>query len=333
MIVSSNIIRLFFSFTKQSFLLYLFFVSCLLTGQNFEKIDHTALHYSRNIVNANELAEKINKDFSNDLEKIRALYIYVTNTVEYNINEYKYGVDNYSFIYSSKEELEQKIRQRNLGIINKTLSTKKAICEGYSMVFKEVCDIINIKCVVISGFTRTPFSQIGKLPLEGKHAWNAVYINSKWNLVDTTWGAGYSSGSNHWIKEYDEHYFFTNPKDIITTHFPEESKWQLLNSSKSEIQFTSQPLYSSLFFKEKIQLLFPESGILNTKNEFIILKLKNVKPDAELGYAFKNDYYLTTLIPEFKNNIATLKIPLKGKRNTTLNILIDTEMILQYRIK
>jgi hypothetical protein len=333
MLKSKNRTRLFYKIVKQSFLLYLFFVSCLLTGQKYEKVDRVALQYSRNIVNAHVLAKKIDTDFSNNLEKIRALYIYLTNTVAYNLNEYTYGVDTYSFRYSSKEELEQKIRQRNLKIINKTLSTKKAICEGYSMTFKEVCDILKIKCVIISGYTRTPFSEIGKLPLEGKHAWNAVYIDSKWKLIDCTWGAGYSKDSNHWIKAYDEHYFFTPPKDISTTHFPEKSKWQLLSTAKTEIEFTCQPLYSSLFFKEGIQLISPDSGILDTQKEFIILKLKKVKPDTEFGYAFEKEYYLTTLIPEFQNNIALLKIPRKGKRNTTLTILIDTKMVLRYRIK
>jgi transglutaminase/protease-like cytokinesis protein 3 len=332
MFLLNNIKRLFFNFVKQSFLLRIFLFSYLLLGQNFNRVDATVCTYSSKINNTNELAKKIDNDFSNDLDKVRALYIYLTHNIEYDLNEYKYGADNYSFRYSSKEELEKQIRQRDLKIIHKTLYRKKAICEGYSMAFKEVCGILDINCVVISGYTRTISSEIGKLPLEGRHAWNAVYINSKWRFIDTTWGAGYSRDSEHWIKSYDEHYFFTPPKELITTHFPEEKKWQLVASSKTETQFTNQPLYSSLFFNEGIELVSPKDGIIDSHKEFLILKLKNVKPDVEFGYAFEKDYYLTSIIPEYKKNNATLRIPLKGKNNTTLNILSGTEMVLQFQI-
>tara|TARA_B100000809_G_scaffold265794_1_gene325763 strand:- start:3102 stop:4103 length:1002 start_codon:yes stop_codon:yes gene_type:complete len=333
MFLLNNITRLFYTFVKQSFILPLFFVSFLLTAQQYDSVDSIVLQYSKNIRNTNALAKKIDKDFSNDLEKVRALYIYLTNTVEYNIKEYKYGDDAYSFRYSSKEELEQKIRQRDLKIINKTLSSKKAICEGYSMTFKEVCTQLDIKCVVISGYTRTNPSKIGQLPLDERHAWNAVYINSKWQFIDTTWGAGYSRDSNHWIQYYDEHYFFTNPKELITTHHPEENNWQLLTPAITKKKFVSQPLYSSLFFLKKIQLVSPKVGVLDPSKEFIILKFKNIDPTMELGYAFGNDYYLTTVIPEFYNNIATLKIPIKENKNTTLNVLSGTEVILQFKIQ
>jgi len=334
MLLSNKYIRLFFNFVKQSFLLYLYLISCIVTAQNYDTVDSVALQYPKNISDATTLAKRLDVDFSTDLDKVRALYIYLTNTVTYNLNEYQYGAESYSFNYSSKQELEKKIRARELEIISQTLLTKKAICEGYSITFKEVCDLLAIKCVVISGYTRTSFSTIGKLPLEGKHAWNAVYINSTWNLIDTTWGAGYSRDSDHWVQYFDEHYFFTKPKHLLSTHFPEAEKWQLVLKPLTALEFTNQPIYASLYFNKNLELISPTTGVLDPKNKDILsIKIKNLKPDSEIAYTYKKDYYLSTLIPEFKDSMAILKIPLKQQHHTTLNILIDTEMILQYKIK
>ena len=82
-----------------------------------------------------------------------------------------------------------------------------------------------------------------------------------------------------------------------------------------------------------MQLVSPTTGIIEPSKAFFILKLKHVKPDIEFGYAFEKDYYLTTLIPEFQNNIAILKIPLTGKKQTSLNILSGTDMVLQFRVE
>lgn len=333
MFLSKNKKRLFFNCVKQSFLLQLFLFSFLAVAQNFSKVDATVLSYPFNMKRANTLASKIENDFSTDLDKVRAVYIYLTHNISYDLNEYKYGAEEYRFRYSSKEELAQKIRARDLKIVHKTLASKRAICDGYATTFKEICTLLNIKSEVISGFTRTTSSEIGELPLEERHAWNAVFVNATWNLVDATWGAGYSRDTNHWTQAYDEHYFFTKPAALITSHFPEVPKWQILTSPKTEKEFTEQPLFSSLFFSEGMQLISPTTGTLSSKKEFLIVKIKNAKPDIEFGFAFENDYYVTSTIPEFKNNIATLKIPLKGKRNTTLNILSETEMILKFQIE
>jgi len=198
MFFSKHIQRLFFRNAKQSFLFLSLFVVLHSYPQKFEKVDEIALSYGSGISDAKVLATHISDDFKNQTDQARALFIWLTHHIDYNINELNYGATNYSLRYSSKEELEQKIRARDLEIIHKTLQEKRAVCEGYSMVFKEVCDILNIRCEIISGYSRSPFSQIGKLPLSGKHAWNAVYINNQWKLIDTTWGAGYSRDSENW---------------------------------------------------------------------------------------------------------------------------------------
>lgn len=50
-------------------------------------------------------------------------------------------------------------------------------------------------------------------------------------------------------------------------------------------------------------------------------------------YAFEKDYYLTKVIPEIIKNSAFIPVPLERKKNTTLNILSGTDMIIQFLVK
>ncbi len=79
-------------------------------------------------------------------------------------------------------------------------------------------------------------SHAGHQPAD--HAWNAVFFYGGWRLLDCTWGAGrYNpaenagatdsrSGSSSvgtggtFEKELNEHYFLTDPDEMIYTHFP-----------------------------------------------------------------------------------------------------------------
>lgn len=54
---------------------------------------------------------------------------------------------------------------------------KVAVCGGYSNLYKAMLNLVDIPAVVTIGVTD-----------EGAHAWNAIYADSKWFFVDTTWG-------------------------------------------------------------------------------------------------------------------------------------------------
>ena len=94
-------------------------------------------------------------------------------------------------------------------------------------------------------------------------AWNAVEINGKWELVDTYWMAqhnkmiGRDFTERQMMKELqkrerrlpslsqltsgkhiDEDYFFAKPRQFVKTHFPFDSKWQLLPVPTTWTSFT-----------------------------------------------------------------------------------------------
>ncbi len=319
---------------KQFLIVCLVFNALIGYAQNFSEVERIVSTYPNKIATINGLTNLILEDFPDPKSQVMAIYTWIGTHIQYNLNEYKYGSDSYSFRYASQEELMQKIKERDLSIVGSTLQSQRAVCEGYAKTFHLACETLKIPSVVISGYSRTGASTIGKLPLSEKHAWNAVKIENTWQLIDVTWGAGYSENNEYWTPHFDPYFCFTPPHEFIGSHFPIEKKWQLLASPVSEKAFASQPIYSAYYYTLGAQLVAPKQGVLNSlKNESYLIQLTGLDPATELGYAYEKDYYLTTIIPEFSDGIATLKVPAKEKKNTFLNLLVENKMIVRFYIE
>ena len=66
------------------------------------------------------------------------------------------------------------------------LKNKKGISSGFSALMKEMCNLAGFDCLIIDGYAKG-YGYNGSLADTVEHVWNAVNINSKWYLVDTTW--------------------------------------------------------------------------------------------------------------------------------------------------
>lgn len=120
---------------------------------------------------------------------------------------------------------------RNYVNVWATLDTKKAMCQEYSELLCELCYWADIDCEIITGYAKG-FGFDGKPLKKTNHIWNAVLIENKWELVDATWAVGflnYRKGDLVFNKVFRDQYVFAKPSDLIITHFPVNSKWQLLN--------------------------------------------------------------------------------------------------------
>lgn len=324
--------RRFSAHMKPSFFFFFLITLQFSFGQNYTTVDRKVDSYP-SYSNTTHISNRIEKDFKTDIDKVRAAYVWVAKNIKYDLKEFYSGAKQISFRYSSKEELQMKIKKRNEFLINKTLKTRKAVCEGYSQTFKKICDLLQIKCEVISGYTKTFATEIGQLPLGGRHAWNAVYINGQWKLIDTTWAAGYSN--NHkWAQQFDDYFFFTSPEDFINSHFPENTKWQLTKVNYSQKQFADFPILTPYYFKNRLQLRFPRTGKLRVGNKnYLAIRFHKKNISEDFAYAYENDIYMSTVIPELIKGETVLKIPISKKKNLALNIIVNGNVVLQYQIK
>ena len=68
------------------------------------------------------------------------------------------------------------------------LKNKYAVCAGYALTFKLLCETAGLECDYVAGTAG------------GYHAWNQVKVDGKWYNVDVTWDDPVSKG-----KAFDDH--------------------------------------------------------------------------------------------------------------------------------
>ncbi|MCL2251864.1 MAG: hypothetical protein FWC12_08115 [Treponema sp.] len=177
------------------------------------------------------LAGFINEKASSDYDRIKKAHDWVTLNIRYDTQSF------FSGRYSSQEA-------------NDVIKRGSAVCQGYSDVFKMICDALQIECIVVTGFARGYGSNLFSYEdtSDSNHAWNIVIIDGKSFLIDSTWNAGYVNGRNFQAR-YETDYLFADPSVFIYNHFPIVSAYQLINPPVSAQDFTNLPHLKPRFFQ------------------------------------------------------------------------------------
>jgi hypothetical protein len=121
----------------------------------------------------------VNSNITSDMssfDKEKVIYDYIANNTDYEIDS----------LY-------------NQSLYSVTLG--KSVCLGYTKMFQYLCLINNIPCTIVTG---TNAEGVG-------HAWNAVYIDDAWYMVDCTNSKGQLADS----KNYVSYYYFNVTRDQI----------------------------------------------------------------------------------------------------------------------
>jgi len=190
--------------------------------RDFKHIDATIRIYPKNQpINPQKLVGELVSGLSDSTEQVRAIYTWIAKNISYDLASYRSSV---------KESHPD----------DNVLKTRKAVCSGYSAVFKQLCEIAGVRTVVIEGYAKgygyTPYTKF----LTTNHAWNAVFLGGAWHLVDVTWAAGLPEEITGKNKVIDlDGYFFIPPEKLIKTHLPEDPIWQLQNKKISLTDFES----------------------------------------------------------------------------------------------
>jgi hypothetical protein len=198
---------------------------------SYEEIDRHALNAPSSAeASVKSLAAYLIVPAKNDREKARAIFRWITENIDYNVEVLFQGG-------SGATDSED------------VLKSRKSVCYGYSDIFLSLAKEAGLEAVRISGYGKG----YGYLPGKNfsgpfNHAWNAVRINGSWYLMDCTWGGGYVSGDRKYVRLFDDHYFMTPPSQFIFDHFPEEGRWQLLDRPYSKQEFENLVFLEADFF-------------------------------------------------------------------------------------
>ena len=207
---------------KQLLLVFLL-LPWLLHSQQFQAIDE----YSLNTPNSRcrsipTLAQYLAEKTDTDVEKLRAVYAWITLHIRYEDN---YPTANFwaTPAYIEEQSAPNVLRQRS------------AVCQGYANLFCALAAALDLPCEIVTGIVK---DSDGSIPRLG-HAWVVAKADGNWRLFDPTWGVP-APGSNAYT--VNERYFMTPPERFILNHLPDDPAWQLLEKPVDERLFrTSAP--------------------------------------------------------------------------------------------
>ena len=202
---------------------------------DYTEVDSLLLRQTSNAFeNPQKLAEFINENFTTDHERFRAIFIWVTNNIQYNCG----------------------LQTANA---NEVFKARKAVCNGYAELLTLLCTQCNITCRKIAGIAKNDESFLEE-PFEStNHAWNIVTLNGIQYLTDATWAAS----SNHNL--INEEYFLPPPSSFILNHFPENQQDQLLTIPVSKNDFCSAPVFFSKSINYEVTSFSPPNGNIKIK--------------------------------------------------------------------
>ena len=121
------------------------------------------------------------------------------------------------------------------------LNSKIAVCEGYARLFHELCNEAGLRSEIIRGYSKGYGYSEGDIFQVTNHAWNAVYLDNQWRLIDVTWAA-LKSNNSRTSRPFNDQYFLAPPEEFIQNHLPEIPAWQLLSSPISKDEFESNSI-------------------------------------------------------------------------------------------
>ncbi len=166
---------------------------------DYKKADSVALNFQRNkYYFYAETAQELAENFTTEKEKCRVIFRWITNNIKYDFD-----------VMNSKDCEDPQIVYKR----------KKAVCGGYSSLFKAMCEEIKIECKIIIG-------QAGCTD-NCWHAWNIVKLDGKWYSMDVTWASGHLTNviKGTVKKAYNNDYWMADYKLISKDHWTDDSYW------------------------------------------------------------------------------------------------------------
>jgi len=171
----------------------------------YKNIDEHSRHSSPDAEqDIKSLASYLKKGTKTDLDKARAIYIWLTQNISYDAKGY--NTTNYGD-----------------GSAAAVLKNRIAVCEGFSNLYLALGQEMGLEIEKVIGFAKGyGFARATSFRREN-HAWNRIKIDGAWRIFDATWGEGYAEnigGKIACTKQFDNYWFNVDPYRAIFDHYP-----------------------------------------------------------------------------------------------------------------
>lgn len=205
--------------------------------KDFAKLDKDVLAIKKRYKSLPFLSKELSALCTTDEEKVRAFFIWISNNIGYDCVGYhsKAGLSA-SFKYKGQSDLASKIDNFYYEYASKSLSARKAVCEGYSLIFQELCKQAGIPCEIVVGRADQNQEKIkrlrGKMFFSTNHNWNRVQLNGTWYYIDCTWASGYvDKPVKRFYKSFKPYYYLVPLDQLYVTHAVNFRQTEKRNSS------------------------------------------------------------------------------------------------------
>ena len=154
----------------------------------------------------NSIATQLTQNCDNDYDRVLALHDWICSYMYYDVDS-----------LSAEEAPPYHATE--------IVQTRKAVCLGFATLMAALCRSIDIPCNVVSGYALgvgadTEWSDETIITDEQNHAWNEVYVDGRWMIIDPTWDCANKIENGEMIKgtEVSHLYFDANLEFFSANH-------------------------------------------------------------------------------------------------------------------
>lgn len=171
-------------------------------------------------------------------KRVKALHDWVVTRLQYDLESLKPG-------------------QRKAQDASSVFQNRVAVCEGYARLMVELGRLTGDQIVYVGGDVREENGEAAPIG----HAWNGVKVNGLWYLVDATWDD--PLGSDNTSRSYRTDYLFIPPDVAIWSHFPDDTRWQLMEATVTRGEFLRQPFARPGIARDGLTLKSPSRAAVD----------------------------------------------------------------------
>jgi hypothetical protein len=275
-----------------------------------------------------------------EVEKARAIYSWIAQHIGYNTHVIRNGRRQGTYL---PEPVDTSLRWPSAVEMTaiKAMRRRSAVCDGYTKLFKTLCDYAGLESVIITGYARGYVESVPRFYTN--HSWNAVRIDSSWYLLDVTWGSGYVNAADQFVQQLDERYFMTPPEEFAKDHHPEDLKWALLEGEAGFREFSRMPFQYRSCLKYAIAGYFPSGGeATGAPGDTLDFEIRLPETAGRLPIApdpFREDSLQAAgstiyLEPsEVRGNRIRYQLPLRDPDLKWVVLLYNNDLMLRYRVR
>jgi Transglutaminase-like superfamily len=287
------------------------------------------------------LAQQLTVNCSTDLQKVRAIFRWIADNIAYRTRETTTRKSKSKLNYEEPDDTTD-LKPLDERVAEAVLANKVAVCDGYARLFKTLCNYAGIRAEVINGYGKTEPHKIHQR-FRSNHSWNAVMIDSIWQLLDVTWASGYINWQgDSFVKQLDEQYFLSPPEQFIREHYPDDLRWSLMEDPPLMPEFRLSPFRQKSFTKYKISSYKPSAGVIEANmGDTIQVELetadiyndRNISSDPFLDTSIYSTAISALLVPPgiiTKKTIYTYFVT--SPTVQWLYVLYNDDVILRYKL-